>query len=128
LICGKSLKDILLPSWVTANESKVNLQFSTCTGYLEVGNEIRRVYLESPGPLTELIANNWRTAQKISDLVESAALMSQTPAIFAYFSDAGCVLTLVVRASNDEKRPSQDDSGREPSSRQVISGPERIRQ
>jgi hypothetical protein len=29
--------------------------------------------------------------------------MSQTPAVFANFSDAACVLTLVVRAYHDEK-------------------------
>ncbi|KAL5338938.1 hypothetical protein BJX70DRAFT_398139 [Aspergillus crustosus] len=66
--------------------------------------EIRRIYLESPAPLTELLANNWRVAQKISDLFAFAASMSHTPAIYTYFSDGAGALTLIIRVYEDEKK------------------------
>jgi hypothetical protein len=52
LICGKSLKDILLPSWVLSNKIEVNLRSSKCTGYLEIDevNEMRRVFFGIPRP------------------------------------------------------------------------------
>ncbi|KAL4907300.1 hypothetical protein BDW74DRAFT_148904 [Aspergillus multicolor] len=52
--------------------------------------------------MSELLTNNWRSAQRISDVLSFTASMSNTPAIASHFIELSCVTALILRTYYDE--------------------------
>lgn len=99
LLCGSNATKSM------ANSNKISLEFRglTFNGYVELADgRIRRIYI-SAEPLAHLWANNWRQAQKISELFRFAWIMTGTKEIRDYACHSAVAQATIIRLYDEER-------------------------
>lgn len=102
LVCDEMAQKMLLSQ--NLRRITFTLQGSSFYAWVDVhDNSIRRIYVDSPAPLTALWTNGWPQAMKLSKILRFSALMTGTKGILHNSTTSQLVVLQIIRQYEREK-------------------------